>query len=90
MTFSEQLEIDRQLALEKGYTFSVALQDGQGERWEEQQSGIKDLQDAFRLANSLKAWKIGILLHREGLGFHYWDTHDPDCLNSTLLTMEMT
>lgn len=89
MSYDAQIEADRRLASERGYRFSVGVQDGRGKPWQEEGRDLEDLRDAFVVANHLSAWKIAIFVHRDPGGFIYWSSDAPGVLNSDVLTMPM-
>jgi hypothetical protein len=89
MSFESQIEDDRHLARERGYRFSVAVQDGRGKPWKDEGRDLEDLRDAFIVADHLSAWKVAIFVNRETGGFVYWSSDAPTVLNSDVLTMPM-
>jgi len=86
MNAANQLEVDRRIAAENGFTFSVSVQEDSCKPWQDQATGLEDLKDAFVLVNHLHDAKIAIFVHKDGLGYMYWSSDHPQTLGSDLLS----
>jgi hypothetical protein len=77
---------DRETALNKGYTFFVAQKLERGARWLHLRDDIADLHKALVQAQSHTAYEVGVFVVRDGLGYIYWTSREPDLYNTTVIT----
>ncbi len=86
-------ELDRELAKTRGILFEVCSKAGQSQQWITIEKGIRDLDDAMILVNSLDGldvlYEVGIFVEIQGLGFVYWTTKNPDLFNSSVIQLEV-